>query len=40
MLKFMKKFPGGTLLIPMFVSALFYTFAPNLFKIGGVTEFS
>lgn len=39
MLKFMKKFPGGTLLIPMFVSALFYTFAPNLFKIGGVTEF-
>lgn len=38
MLKFMKKIPGGTILIPMFVSALFYTFSPNLFKIGGVTQ--
>lgn len=37
-MKLMKAFPGGTLLVPMFVSALITTFAPNLFKIGGLTE--
>lgn len=39
MLKFMRKLPGGTLLIPMLVSALFYTFSPNIFsQFGGLTE--
>lgn len=38
MLKFMKKIPGGLLLIPMLISALFATFLPNIFKIGGMTE--
>lgn len=38
MLKFMKKIPGGLLLIPMLISALFATFAPNLFKVAGITE--
>ena len=34
----MKKFPGGLLLVPMLLSAIFYTFAPNLFRIGGMTQ--
>ncbi len=38
MLKFMKKLPAGTLLVPMFVSALINTLAPDLFNIGGMTE--
>lgn len=39
MLKFMKKVPGGVLLIPMLVSALVNTFAPGFFaQFGGVTE--
>ncbi|MCI6609552.1 MAG: 2-keto-3-deoxygluconate permease [Ezakiella sp.] len=38
MLKFMKKIPGGLLLIPMLISALFATFLPDIFKIGGMTE--
>ncbi|NLP22765.1 MAG: 2-keto-3-deoxygluconate permease [Erysipelotrichaceae bacterium] len=38
MLKFMRKLPGGTLLVPMLIAALINTFAPNLFKIGGLTE--
>lgn len=37
-MKTMNSFPGGTLLLPMFVSALIYTFFPGLFNIGGVTE--
>lgn len=37
MLKFMKKIPGGLLLIPMLISAIFYTFAPNFFDIGPVS---
>lgn len=37
-MKLMKSFPGGTLLIPMFISALITTFVPDLFKIGGLTE--
>ena len=38
MLKFMKKIPGGMLLIPMLISALFATFLPDIFMIGGMTE--
>lgn len=38
MVKFMKKVPAGTLLVPMFISALINTFWPNLFDIGGFTE--
>ena len=38
MYKFMKKVPGGLLLIPMLISAVFATFWPNLFYIGGLTE--
>lgn len=37
-MKLMKKIPGGTLLIPMLVSALITTFVPTLFHIGGITE--
>lgn len=39
MVKFMKKVPGGTLLIPMFISALINTVFPGLFRIGGSTQF-
>ena len=38
MLKFMKKVPGGLLLVPMVISALINTFFPGLFEIGGLTE--
>lgn len=39
MVKFMNKIPAGTFLVPMLLSALLYTFLPNLFtNIGGVTE--
>ena len=38
MLEFMKKIPGGMLLIPMLISALFATFLPGIFMIGGMTE--
>ncbi|WP_407127513.1 2-keto-3-deoxygluconate permease [Desemzia sp. FAM 23990] len=34
----MKKVPAGTFLIPMLVSAFIYTFWPNLFNIGGITQ--
>ncbi len=37
-MKLMKRFPGGTLLIPMLVAAIINTFLPNAFKIGGFTE--
>ncbi|WP_297813779.1 2-keto-3-deoxygluconate permease [uncultured Finegoldia sp.] len=37
-MKLMKKIPGGTLLVPMIISALIHTFFPTLFNIGGVTE--
>ncbi|NLJ94372.1 MAG: 2-keto-3-deoxygluconate permease [Clostridiaceae bacterium] len=36
--RFIRKIPAGTLLIPMFISSLFYTFAPTLFNIGGTTQ--
>lgn len=34
----MKKFPGGLLLVPMLLSAVVYTFVPNLFRIGGMSQ--
>lgn len=33
-----RKIPGGLLLIPMFISAIFNTFLPDLFYIGGLTQ--
>jgi len=38
MLNAIKKVPAGTFLVPMLVSAFLYTFWPNLFQIGGLTE--
>lgn len=38
MLKTIRKIPGGLLLIPMFISAIFNTFLPDLFYIGGLTQ--
>lgn len=38
MLRFMRKIPAGTLIVPMLVSALINTFWPDLFQIGGITE--
>lgn len=38
MVKLMNKLPAGTLLVPMFISALINTIFPNLFDIGGSTE--
>ncbi|MDK6597472.1 MULTISPECIES: 2-keto-3-deoxygluconate permease [Aerococcus] len=38
MYDFMKKVPGGLLLVPMLISALFCTFAPGIFEIGGATQ--
>lgn len=38
MYNFMRKFPGGLLLVPMLLSAIFYTFSPELFRIGGMTQ--
>lgn len=38
MIKFMRKVPAGTFLIPMVVSMVIYSFWPSLFKIGGPTE--
>lgn len=38
MIKFMRRIPAGTFLIPMLVSMLIYSFWPNLFRIGGPSE--
>lgn len=38
MLNAIKKVPAGTFLIPMLTSAFIYTFWPNLFQVGGLTE--
>lgn len=38
MLDAIKKVPAGMFLVPMLTSALLYTFWPNLFEIGGLTE--
>lgn len=38
MLHAIKRVPAGTFLVPMLLSAVFYTFWPDLFQIGGLTE--
>lgn len=38
MLNAIKRVPAGTFLVPMLVSALIYTIAPNFFEIGGLTQ--
>lgn len=38
MLDTIKRIPAGTFLVPMLTSALIYTFWPDLFQIGGLTE--
>lgn len=38
MLKAIKKIPAGTFLIPMIISMILFTFWPDLFKVGGITE--
>lgn len=38
MLDKINKIPAGTFLVPMLISAFIYTFWPNLFQIGGLTE--
>lgn len=38
MVKFMKKIPAGTLIVPMLLSALLHTLWPDLLHIGGITE--
>lgn len=38
MLNAIKRVPAGTFLVPMLVSAIFYTFWPDLFQIGGLTN--
>ncbi|MFZ7333075.1 2-keto-3-deoxygluconate permease [Streptococcus pluranimalium] len=37
-MKLMKSIPGGTLLIPMLISAIIHTFSPTFFNIGGLTQ--
>ena len=38
MLNAIKKVLAGTFLVPMLTSAFIYTFWPNLFQVGGLTE--
>lgn len=38
MLNTIKRIPAGTFLVPMLVSAFVFTFWPDLFQIGGLTE--
>lgn len=38
LLKMINKIPAGTFLVPMLISAVLYTFWPDLFLIGGLTE--
>lgn len=38
MFKFMKKIPGGLLLLPMLIAAIINTFTPSILHIGGITE--
>lgn len=38
MLNAIKRVPAGTFLVPMLMSALIYTIAPNFFAIGGLTQ--
>ncbi|WP_087030242.1 2-keto-3-deoxygluconate permease [Trichococcus palustris] len=36
--RFHEKIPGALLLVPMFITAIIYTFWPTLFQIGGATQ--
>ena len=38
MVKFMKRIPAGTFLVPMLLSALLYTIWPEMLQVGGITE--
>lgn len=38
MVKLMKKIPAGTILLPMLISSILYTFFPSLFYVGGMTQ--
>lgn len=38
MLNAIKKIPAGTFLVPMVISMVLFTFWPDLFKVGGMTE--
>lgn len=38
MLNLIKRVPAGTFLVPMLMSAFLFTFWPNLFQIGGLTQ--
>lgn len=38
MVTFINRIPAGTFLVPLLISALLYTIAPDLLKIGGMTE--
>lgn len=38
LIKFMRRIPAGTFIVPMVVSMVIYSFFPNLFNIGGPTE--
>ena len=37
-LNWIKRIPGGLLLVPMMITAVIHTFCPELVKIGGATE--
>lgn len=36
-MRFVRRIPGGTMVVPLFLGAIINTFAPNLTKIGGMT---
>ena len=37
-MKFMNKIPAGAFIVPLVISMILFTFFPNLFIIGGITE--
>ncbi|WP_373752085.1 2-keto-3-deoxygluconate permease, partial [Jeotgalibaca porci] len=37
-MKFINKVPAGIFIVPLVVSMILFTFFPNLFRIGGITE--
>lgn len=37
-MKFMNKIPAGNFIVPLIVSMILFTFFPNLFRIGSITE--
>lgn len=38
MLAIIKRLPAGTFLVPMILSMITYTLAPDLFMVGGMTQ--